>query len=422
MNKVLIISDDSSITPYQKILNLQAYQIAETHRREDWLGKVIQKEPHLILIDNFFSKKESLSIAKTIREKVRNHFIYVMMIDGQATNGLESKYYEYLNDYIKKPVDEQVLKAKVEMGLEIAKSFGEIKLLYRQSFDEIRELLKQKEKLIQNLNHEKENLEQKVLERTKELNQQNEILIQQGEMILHDMKLAGKLQRNLLPQHSLQQDKYNIYSRYLPMDQIGGDFFDYITMREDKIAILLSDVSGHGITAAFITSMIKTIISNNRKYLDSPKNFFQNLNKSLIGNIYHHFVTAFYGVFDLENPSILFTSAGHPPPYLYIKEKNEVVELSTDGMILGITDDADYINKEISLNSGDCILMFTDGLFEVFDEKRDILGLDRLKDIFQESLKLEVKEILDHIIQKVRSFSPTNEVKDDIAIILLEVR
>ncbi|GMT48886.1 MAG: hypothetical protein IEMM0008_0425 [bacterium] len=422
MNKVLIIRDDKRSTlPYQKILSSHTYQIAETHRGEDWLGEVIQKKPHLILIDNLFSNKEGLFIAKTIKEKVKNHFIYVMMIDSQTANGHESKYYEYLNDYVKKPVDEQVLKARVEMGLKIAKSFDEIKLLYRQSYDEIKELLSQKEKLIQNLNHAKENLEQKVLERTNELNQQNEILIRQSNLILHDMELAGKLQRNLLPQHSPHQKKYNIFSRYIPMDNIGGDFYDFITMRESKIAILLGDVSGHGITAAFITSMIKTIISNNRKYLSNPKNFFQYLNENLLGNIYHYFVTAFYGILDLENPSILFTSAGHPPPFLYIKRTGEIIDLETDGTVLGAIDNIDFENKETSLESGDRIFIFTDGLFEVFDEDRNIFGMDRLKELFKESIPLKGEQIIDFILQKVRSFSPDNQVKDDIAIVVIEV-
>lgn len=418
MRKVLIVDDDQlSIALYKELLPGSVYDVLSAKSGEEALEIAKADLPHLVVMDWILPKMDGLETAKIIKDEIKEHFIFMMMITGQRGNEAKVQSLEYFDDYMEKPLHPDVFVAKVNRAFKTINAFNELSLLYHQK----RQLLTEKENLINQLQKERESLEQKVYLRTVELDQKNKILSERNEEILRDMEIASRLQNNLLPQHSPSYDRYKIYSQYHPMDHIGGDFFDFLEMRENKIGILLGDVSGHGIAAAFITSMVKNIVAANRFLLPNPKDFFKNLNEELLEKIYYHFVTAAYGVFDLEKSEMTFSSAGQVPPLFYKKETDEIIELKTEGTILGAVPNLEFNEQIIHLDSGDRILFFTDGIMEVFDCHKEQLGMERLKAAFRETKDLHGDEVFNHLIEVAKLHSDTGEFNDDVALVLVEV-
>lgn len=271
---------------------------------------------------------------------------------------------------------------------------------------------------IRSLIDEKDN---KIKRLEEELKQKDKLLLSHSERLIQELEIASQLQHELIPKSCPTIRNLKVEFKYVPMHQIGGDFFDFIKIGEHKYGIFLSDVSGHGIAAAFITSMIKTSIVNHKNFVSTPRKMLYVVNSELHGRIHGNFVTACYGIFDLANLTMHFSTAGHPPILHYHKETNEVTELITDNMIVGIMDNLQFKDSESNLKPGDRILFYTDGIYEVFNEKREEFGLDNLKKMFLKSSEMPLEEVSDYMIEEVVNYSAIKRLDDDIAIIVVEV-
>ncbi len=159
-----------------------------------------------------------------------------------------------------------------------------------------------------------ESLEKTVHERTSELEIERNKLKTRNEIMENELALARRIQEQLIP---VQQPADFIYSLYKPMDQVGGDFYDFIRFRDSElIGIFLSDVSGHGVPAAFITSMVKTIIMQAGESKGNPAELLLNINTILYNQTDGNFVTVFYGIYNPADNSLLYSNAGHNPPMI----------------------------------------------------------------------------------------------------------
>ncbi len=429
MNKILIVDHEpTTVAIYTKIISPLGYELKVAHTAEQGIEIAIQEKPDLVIIDWKLPGMDGIRVAKIIKEQIKDRFVYILMSTDQEGQEATIDSIDYVDDYMKKTAIPQVLQAKIKKGFRTIQAYENQNSLYQEAYNELKrvcdkryQLLLEKEFLIDQLNKERENLETKIHERVDEISEKNKLLSEKNHEFLKELEIAARLQHNLLPQNSPITDRYHVSSRYIPTAYIGGDFYDFLHMRENKLGVLLGDVSGHGISAAFITSMIKTIVTNSRKHLAYPQSFFTNLNHNLFGRIYYHFVTASYAVFDLENPSFVFSSAGHPPSFLYSKGKNEIIDLSAKGTILGAIDDITFGEREIKLHSGDRLLFFTDGLLEVFDPNRDIFGIDRLREAYKETCQMDGDKVFDYLIDTVKAYSGKDEFEDDVALVQVEV-
>ncbi len=419
MNKILIIEDDPFYTRlYHKILNANKYELLDAKNGEDGIYIALNERPHLILMDWFMPRVDGLTAASYIKSELKDCFIFMMMVTGQSGNASKILSLEFFDDYLEKPFDPGIFLAKVERGMRIVTYFKRIEMLYKH----IKELSDEKQSLINEIEKGKTDLEKRVIERTNELDQKNQLLINQNEKIIQDIKIAGKLQHILVPQIPPALDNYEIFCRYMPMETIGGDFYDFISMRENKIAIILGDVSGHGIAAAFITSMVKSIIANNRKYLADPKIFLYNLNNSLVNKMFSNFITIFYMVLSLDGRLLWFASAGHPPPLVYRGDSGIIEELKAEGTIIGAIENMEYGEREFPIRSGDKILLYTDGLLEVFDENKKMFDFDQLKVNFKNLIELNGKDIINNLVNLAKDYSFNKAFDDDTTLILINVK
>jgi sigma-B regulation protein RsbU (phosphoserine phosphatase) len=205
------------------------------------------------------------------------------------------------------------------------------------------------------------------------------------------------------------------------MDEVGGDFFDFIQLPDDKIGIFIGDVSGHGIYAALVTTMIKTLIETSGDRLHSPERLFQYINEKLADLIHGIFLTAFYCVFDPAGNSLSYARAGHQYPLLICDRGESFYPLISRGKLLGAFRNLNFEVKSMKLQAGDKILFFTDGLTEAENEHGAFFE-DTLKTMLPRIVNLPVASFIGEIYAGVENFHGVRHFEDDICIIGMEIR
>ncbi|MDX1960590.1 MAG: PP2C family protein-serine/threonine phosphatase [Leptospiraceae bacterium] len=272
------------------------------------------------------------------------------------------------------------------------------------------------------LNHYQYNIFKNQLDLKTEKNK----LQQQNIIMQSDINLARKIQTQLIPKLSSNK---NISTIYKPMIEVGGDLFDVIEFNDSKkIGIFISDVSGHGVAAAFITSMIKTIILQAKEKLSNPANLLFYMNEILQSQIAGNFVTVFYGIYNPDDRSILYSSAGHNQPYIITPNKvtqlqkgqntalamfpNKMLELSNKKF----TNFTDILEPDSKL------LLYTDGLVEARPIDSNIFfEYANMEQIFIENHKYPCDVFLDNVMKELSAFRKSDQFDDDICLICLDV-
>lgn len=241
-----------------------------------------------------------------------------------------------------------------------------------------------------------------------------------------DMAHARKIQETMLNKKVLNNQFISSSFFYQPFEIIGGDFFDYIYIdKTDKSRILfiMSDISGHGVGAAIVTSMLKTTFRTLSNSFDSVGSLLKNINNYLVGTLPAYFyLTIIIAEIDLINKKITYSNASHTP--LLIIKDSEIKEYSTGGTIVGLFPNAIYEEETIELSRDDIFLFFTDGIIEASKAKNkyDIYGIDRLKKIILENKNLNPKDLTITIKNDFYEYLSYRSPDDDCSIFLFKVK
>ncbi len=255
------------------------------------------------------------------------------------------------------------------------------------------------------------------------INAYNRIKAQQNQM-LDELEQARDTQRSLLPDELPVISGAKIACKYVPMEQIGGDYYNIFPVEENKFGIIVADVTGHGVSAALISFMISAIFSESCKAGISTKLILELVNESLQNKLQEgKFATMVYGVYDASTQTLAYTSAGHPDGLVIRPPDHEVVPLQTEGMLIGLfpNEIANYEEKTFHLQPGDKVLFYTDAIIEVMDENRQLLGVKRLSDFLVEHSKLPVDILLEKVYEYGLEYSGRSSYDDDFTMIGLEV-
>lgn len=262
-------------------------------------------------------------------------------------------------------------------------------------------------------------LEQKVADRTAELQARNEIME-------NDIALARKIQDTLIPD---KNPAPYIASVYKPMQQVGGDFYDFIAFADSKkIGIFLSDVSGHGVPAAFITSMIKTILLQTGSRLDNPSELLLYMNEVLENQTAGNFVTAFYGIYDPDTRILRYANAGHNQPYIIRQDrvsqlqggKNTAIAMFPNNMLARANKKFD--NNEDLMERGTKLLLYTDGLVEARPMDSDIFFEHAdMEEVFRDNLSKPCGLFLENLMKELVAFRESENFDDDICLICMDI-
>ncbi len=240
----------------------------------------------------------------------------------------------------------------------------------------------------------------------------------------NELGLAAVMQRSLIPEKVPEDDNFAISCYFRPMEQVGGDYYDFIDLDDQKKGIIVADVSGHGVSSAFIAAMLKISFLNYACRIRSPAKILEKINRDYCGVIQTgDFVTAFYVVLDPLQAKITFCGAAHPSPLLFRRKDRSIEPLESSGFFLGMFQDAQYRDSSIDFHPGDRILMYTDGIVEAFsDEKNEQFGENRLLSCFKEYAGTPIGPMLQTLIESVQQFMQKSRFYDDIALVGVEFK
>lgn len=269
------------------------------------------------------------------------------------------------------------------------------------------------------LRHRAKFLEAAVRDRTLELEARNAELTARERMIDYYLRMASRIQRQLLPGDFPWDPRVRFAVWYEPVERVSGDFYDLRWVTPDCVGIIVCDASGHGLPAAFVSVIAQTVFRTKRTSSRSPAEILGEINRYLRAILeQERFVTGCYGLLNLTTGRFLFAKAGHPPPLWYRAASHDAVPLDAKGMLLGISEDADFEEVAIQLSPGDRLVLYTDGLLETWSESGELLGLGRLREWVTELGHLAPDRMLDQLKERVDTFRGHRPFSDDLTVVV----
>jgi sigma-B regulation protein RsbU (phosphoserine phosphatase) len=202
------------------------------------------------------------------------------------------------------------------------------------------------------------------------------------------------------------------------MTSVAGDFYEYVLAEDHRAALLIADVSGHGVPAAMIASMVKMAAASQRGNAASPAQFLTGMNAALCGNTQGQFITAAYVYLDAAAGNLRYSAAGHPP--MLLLRNGTIRDIVENGLMLAAFDFATYTEITLPLHSCDRLLLYTDGLIEAANAAGDFFGRDRLAAVLYRTASLPPAQAADAVLTAARSWSKAQE--DDLTLILCDCR
>ena len=246
----------------------------------------------------------------------------------------------------------------------------------------------------------------------------------ESEMLHEELSLAQKLQEKILPQKLQEVNGISIVAHYMPAMEIGGDFYDVMPLANKRLAILIADVTGHGIQAALITTLLKLAFRNFQNHDVSPANILVGMNEVLYKILPKKtFVAALVVRIDIDTAHCSIVNCGIPYPAIINRSNNRVDRIQKHGLVLGAINQGKYTPGEtidIVLQKGDCLFLFTDGLCEVENENQEQFDTDLLNQVILEHVESTLGELVNQLIDTVQNFSQPHHSWDDITILAIE--
>ena len=235
-----------------------------------------------------------------------------------------------------------------------------------------------------------------------------------------ELGVAARMQESILPTNFPEDPRYDLHAWMTPAREVGGDFYDFFRLEEGQMAIVMADVSGKGVPAAFFMMVSRTLLKGTAIGETDPSLCLEEVNQLLINeNEESMFVTLFYTKFNPENGHATFANAGHNLPFL-IKASGEVEQIvSEPGLVLGIMSGFEFPKGSVVLEPGDAIFFYTDGVTEAMDEDGVELGEAELAEVLRQCVGHTAEDINVHVIRAVQEHAGEAPQSDDITCLTL---
>jgi phosphoserine phosphatase RsbU/P len=290
--------------------------------------------PDLILLDVIMPGMDGYEVCTRLKANPSTRDIPVIFLTGQTETSDETRGFDVgAVDYIHKPFSPAVVAARVQTHLALRET--------------------------------REQLQRQLL------------------AIRLELETARQIQLSILPQSAPQFAGLDIAACYIPMTSVAGDFYDFVIVDDHRIGILVADVSGHGMPAALIASMLKIAFAAQTDHACDPAMVLSGLNQALYGKFQGHYVTAAYALIDTENQTLRYAGAGHPPLVVRDGSSGTVSSVLENGLFLGYFRDVAYSSVEVPFRKGDWVLLYTDGISEMMNASDEPFGEDRLKQFLE---------------------------------------
>ncbi|MEC7840426.1 MAG: SpoIIE family protein phosphatase [Chlamydiota bacterium] len=246
--------------------------------------------------------------------------------------------------------------------------------------------------------------------------------------IRKELEIASHIQKTFMPNNFTpfpNSDKLEIYGKMYPAEDVCGDFFDFFTIGTHHLGFVAADVSGKGVPAALFMVMSKTLLRSTALANPSPKECMREVSHYLTyNNESMMFVTAFYGIININTGELNYCDAGHLPPYIFSKDGTLKKVPKDKGIALGVLDDLEltnslYVEKTLHLDKGDTVILYTDGISEAVNDKTEIYPIERFEQIIKNSSDAPLTELVQNTKDDVFSFSNGANQYDDITMLCL---
>jgi sigma-B regulation protein RsbU (phosphoserine phosphatase) len=333
-----------------------------------------KEKPDLILLDILMPEMDGYEVCRRLKADPDTRDIPVIFLTSQTEAEDETKGFEVgAVDYIHKPFSAAVVKARVRTHLMLREAHA--------------------------------------------------VIAQQLVEINTELEMARQIQLSILPSSTPKITGLDIVARYIPMTSVAGDFYDFIVVDECHVGILIADVSGHGLPAALIASMLQVALTAQARHVSEPGKVLAGLNQALCGKFQHNFVTAAYVYVDLEKNIMNYGGAGHPPLLLWRKSTGSSSQLIENGLVMGQFEEATYDSLQIPIEPGDRFFLYTDGILETCNPAQEEFGTDRFMEFMDTNNKLPAGPFADALLLELARWleqPPGEGHKDDISLLAVD--
>jgi phosphoserine phosphatase RsbU/P len=231
-----------------------------------------------------------------------------------------------------------------------------------------------------------------------------------------ELATARRIQNSIIPHTAPELGSLQLATRYQPMTSVAGDFFDFLKLSEERLTILVADVSGHGVPAALVASMLKVCFAALREKASDPAEVLAGLNLMLRGSLGGQYVTAACASIDLQGRIIRYAGAGHPASLLLRRDAGKVEQLAENGLFIGPFPMATYANIQVPFQAGDRLLLYTDGIVEATGPDGQEFGAERLERLLLESGHGTPAEFVEKLFQQIA----TPAQQDDLTVVVAQ--
>jgi phosphoserine phosphatase RsbU/P len=335
-----------------------------------------EEKPDLILLDVMMPGMDGYEVCRRLKANPATQNIPVIFLTGQTEAEDETKGFEVgAVDYIHKPFSAAIVKVRVRLHL-----------MLREAHEQI---------------------------------------AQQLVAINNELEMARQIQLSILPSDTPKLGGLEIVARYIPMTSVAGDFYDFIVVDEKHVGVLIADVSGHGLPAALIASMLQVALAAQSVHASDPGKVLSGLNQALCGKFQRNFVTAAYVFVDLEKNSMTYAGAGHPPLLHWRSSSGKASEVSENGLVLGQFPEETYSAVSLPLEPGDRCLLYTDGVLETSSPSHEEFGTGRLMQLMESKHSLGAERFIDALLDELSRWSghPRGEgQQDDITVLVIDFK
>jgi phosphoserine phosphatase RsbU/P len=240
--------------------------------------------------------------------------------------------------------------------------------------------------------------------------------------IEQELAVAREIQNSILPANIPDVHGLRIAAAYYPAASVAGDFYEFFQIDDHRVGLLIADVSGHGVPAALIASMIKVAVHTVQSDAEDPEKLLNGLNRILTRQLNGQFVTAAYLFLDVEAKMARYSGAGHPPLLHWRSSTQELVPIQSNGLLFGVFKETDYPAVEIPFIANDRFLLYTDGLTEPENASGEAFGDKRIHHVFRQDQDKPSPAMADLLFKETSQWAPPQQPQaDDISLILVDV-
>lgn len=373
MAKTILLVDDEEDNLYTcgYLLKAMGHEVVTANNGEEAVEKAREIHPDLILMDVMMPVMDGYQATETLKKDEATRAIPIVLLTAKrSTEDVVHGLRIGADDYIPKPFEQAELQARVEAWLR----FGELQeQLLRARLDE-------------------------------------------------ELAIAREIQQSLLPKEIPQAEGFQLAARYIPCEQVGGDYYDFLRLDEGHLAVILADVEGHGVGAAMLMSSVATALRTEIRHGFSLNKIMFDLNNFICAELTQlTSMPLIYSVINLPIRVLSYVNAGHEYPLHYHADTGEITELESTGLVLGIAEDMEYNEVHIPLGEGDLLVFFTDGLTDQTNPADEFFGKDRLRALMAEHHQDSATEFSERLEQAITEYRAEAVQADDIAYVILKV-